>query len=892
MSGAAPSASRLRPHLLQVRQQLEETRQAIRDQHDRGLPSVQVCTKLTLAVDAAVLSLFDAALDDLPPKRRDLLRSQCTLVAHGGYGRRRMAPFSDVDLMILHEGKTGAEAEHIARRLTQDIFDIGLQLGGSLRTINQAIALAKSDPVICTSLIESRWLAGGQELYERFSAAFLKMVQRRPRAMSAAFVEARRAERQKYGETVYLLEPNIKRSRGGLRDLHLLRWLWFVHAGVSDLDRLRREGVISNFDHRRLTSSRDFLLRVRNDSHFDAGKPRDALHRGEQVRLAEKLGYLGREGLLPVEQFMRDYFRHAGHIWFLAARVSELSSPTPTVTTVLGAMFGRNIERDYRLDAREISATQACRARLTTRLDEALRLVDLARLSDRRISQDTWYLVYRAAPNYSSQPDPTVTARFLEIIDNPMQLGQLLRRLHELGVLEKVIPEFARARCLLQFNQYHKFTVDEHCIRAVEQATRFDKREDQLGSVYRRIAKKRQLHLALMLHDLGKGHEEDHSVLGAQIAVATGERFGLPADETKQIEFLVRRHLWMSHLAFRRDTNDAEMVADFAAEVGSLETLQMLFVLTCADLAAVGPGVLNAWKVTVLADLYKKAAETFKPGDRLKVEDRRSAMRTAVWRLLPEDKRDDAWNKRQFNALPESLVMSRSPAAVVDLLSRLEALADGKATAWGKAQENSGTLELLAGVHRGAGRGVFSSMAGALSAAGLQIIAAESNIMPDDLLVLRYEALDPATSRDPLSTTPPNPPANQTALCIDDLCTRMVRSVGDQTPPKFPHVWGAEEHASQAALTNLPNEVRLDTVLSDHWLIIEVFTTDRLGLLYDLARTLHDLGLVIRFAKIATTADQVVDVFYVAERDDTKPTGEDRLEAIRSRLLGIVEPES
>ncbi|MEM8864940.1 MAG: [protein-PII] uridylyltransferase [Planctomycetota bacterium] len=881
---AASSGSRLRSEVLEVRQQLAERRQEIRQQHERGLTGVQVCAKLTAAVDAALVRLFESALADMPQGKAKRLRENCVLVAHGGYGRRQMSPHSDVDLMFLYEPRVRTEAERLAQRLTQDIFDVGLQLGQSLRTVDEAINLARNEPMIATSLIESRHLVGEQPLYERFSTAFERMIQRRPKAMCAAFVEARRGERQKYGETVYLLEPNIKRSRGGLRDLHLLRWLWFVNTGVSDIDRLHMKGVLSKFDHRRLASSREFMLRVRNDSHFHADKSRDALDRGEQVRLAEKLGYRGREGMLPVEQFMRDYFRHAGHIWFLAARVTELSCPRPAVTSVLGAVFGRSIEKDYRLNTHEITATASGRSKLNTRLDEALRLVDLARLSDRRISQDTWYLVYRAAPKYSSELTDSARERFLEILDNPTQLGPLLRRLHELGVLEKVVPEFTHARCLLQFNQYHKFTVDEHCIRAVECATQFAERTDRLGAVYNRIPK-RQLHLALLLHDLGKGHEEDHSELGVGIAEHNGQRLGLGERDIDQLKFLIRRHLWMSHLAFRRDTTDPELVTPFAEEVGSKETLELLYVLTCADLAAVGPGVLNDWKVSMLTDLLRNAAEALSPKPRLRVQDRRNAMRIAVWKLLNPADRDDPWLKQQFNALPESLVTSRPPGQVLALLRKFQALGPGEATAWGGPAGPPDTTEIIAGVNRGTARGVFSSMAGVISAAGLPILEAETCVLHDDLLLLRYIVSGPSA---PLAG---EPGAGSVEGRIAELCEKLVASIDSDRPPTFPRVWGAEQHAKQAALTNLPNEVRIDSDLSDQCIIVEVFTVDRRGLLYDLARAVHEMQLVIRFAKIATSADQVVDAFYVTERDESKPTDEARLAEIHRRLMAVIEPE-
>lgn len=881
----SPSTSRLSPLILATRDGLSEAHQAIRQQHDRGLDPVQVCGKLTAAADTAIRGIFDGALADLPSTDAEALRKRVCLVAHGGYGRRHMAPFSDIDLMILFNGKQDGPIEELASRLTKDICDIRVQLGQTLRTVDEAVSFSRTDPVTCTSLIESRHVAGDVPLFEEFRTAFAKSVRKRSNAASIEFVEARRAERVKYGETVYLLEPNIKRSRGGLRDLHLLRWLWFAHAGISDLDQLRRENVLSKFDHRRLTSSRDFLLRVRNEAHFSSGKARDLLNRGEQLPLAEKLGYRGREGMLPVEQFMRDYFRHAGHIWFLAARISELSTRAKrtAVATVFGAVFSRSVERDYRIDDREITATEIGRAKLQNNLDEALRLVDLARLSDRRISQDTWYWVYRTAPTYSNALTDIVRERFLDIMDKPQELGGLLRRMHDLGVLEKIIPEYTHARCLLQFNQYHKFTVDEHCIRTVEKATRFADRQDQLGEAYRQLRNKRQLHLALLIHDLGKGHEEDHSELGVTIAQNTGQRLGLSYAETTQLKFLVHKHLVMPRLALKHDMNDTKLIASFAEEVGSVENLQLLYLLSCADLAGVGPGVLNAWKVEMLTELYARAKNHLRPNEE-EPADRRGEIRELVWQQLDSTQQRDTWLSDQFAVVPESFLTSRSPAAVAETLQKLRALKDREAVVWGESKEGSGTAEFLAGVEKGLGRGVFSSLAGALSAAGMQILAAETAVLENDMLLLRYVAGE---------TNKPESDVDQTIprTRIDEICNKMLASIDSEKPPSFPHIWGSDQQATEATLTSVPNEVRIDAELSDRWLIVEVYTVDRRGLLYELARAVHELSLVIRFARIATSLDQVVDVFYVSEPDGSKPKSEERIEQIRSRLAGIIDPD-
>ncbi|MEX2171821.1 MAG: HD domain-containing protein [Pirellulales bacterium] len=873
-----PHTSRLRPELLAVREQLVEERNRIREQHDRGLPSVQVCGRLTSSVDMAIQRLHDAALADMPQADANALREHSALVAHGGYGRRQLAPFSDVDLMLLHDGKIDAAITALARRLTQDVFDVGLQLGQSVRSLSDAVQLARTDPLVGTSLVESRLVLGGSELYEKYRTALVAMLQRRRAPLTLAFIDARRQERLKFGETVFVLEPNVKKSRGGLRDIHLFRWLWFLKSGEADPDRLHMLGHLSKFDHRRLSSSTSFLLRVRNEMHFAAGTARDTLVRPEQVRLAERFGIRGYDGLLPVEEFMRDYFRHTNHIWFLAHRMSDLAKPTPTLARVLGPVLGRNIDQDYRIGMHEISATQLGRTKLKSRTEEVLRLVDLARYHDRRIAQETWYHIYRSAPELPDTVDDSTARRFLQIMDTPARLGELLRRLHELGVLEKVIPGFTHARYLLQFNQYHKFTVDEHCIRAVEEASRFAERRDRLGEVYRSFQRKWLLHLALLLHDLGKGFDRDHSEVGAEMAAANAAKLGLSPADAETLTMLVRRHLEMSHLAFRRDTSDEETIARFAQSLGTPEHLTLIYLLTCADLAAVGPGVLNDWKVEVLTEIHARALRTFEP-EIAPAADHRHLLRTEALRLLKGDERSSRWFAAQFDLLPETLLARLTPPQVVELLQRLQSLESTRSAAWGQYYTDAKTVEFTAGIAGGVGRGIFSSMAGTLSTFGMQIFAAETVVLADDLLLLRYQ------TEDNEHKTGPTPRER-----IDRIAAAMVASIDSPEPPKFRRIWGHDQAQANLALMQLPNEVRIDPTLPGDSTIVEVFTVDRLGLLYDLARTIHELNLVIRFAKIGTSLDRVVDVFYVTERDGTKPTDAGRLEEIATKLRQVIEP--
>jgi [protein-PII] uridylyltransferase len=873
-----PVGARLRPSVLSAREQLVEGREQLRQQHDRGLDGVKVCARLTSLADGAITRIYDAALADLPESGAAALRERVALVAHGGYGRRQQAPFSDVDMMLLHDGRTDSLLADFARRLTQDIFDVGIQLGQSVRTAEQAVQLARAEAQIGTSLIESRLLLGSSTVYDRYLTAFSAMTKRRGSVLSREFITARRVEREQFGETVYLLEPNIKRSRGGLRDLHLLRWLWFIRCGVADFDRLHDMGVLSKFDHRRLVSSQTFLLRVRNEMHFHAGEACDVLSRVEQVRLAEYLQFRGREGILPVEQFMRDYFHHTHHIWHLANRLSELSQPVSRVSRVFGPVLGRTTAEGYYIGRREINATSKALAKLERHVEDVLNLVELARREGKRIAQDTWYFVYRTAPQYSNLLGSEGARIFLKLLADPLRLGELLRRLQELGVLEKIIPEFAHARCLLQFNQYHKFTVDEHSIRAVEESTQFLDRHDALGEAYRLLRDKRMLHLALLIHDLGKGYEEDHSEVGRRIAARNAVRLGLDSEDSEMLEFLVHKHLMMSHLAFRRDTSQPQLIAKFAEDVGTPERLEMLCLVSCADLAAVGPGVLNSWKIEVLFELYRRTLRRLSPDPGALVEDHHdSARRLARERLTPAE-RSDAWFEKQLEALPEAFVSRRSPADVAEVLRKFRELPSRGGTAWARYLPDTGTVEFFGGIDEGTGRAIFSSMAGALSGHGMQILSAGTHTLADGLLLLHYVAHDP--------DYPGEPPPER----MEAVCRSLVAAIDSDQPPKFRKVWGHEHHEANAALSNLPNEVRIESQLSDECTIVEVYTIDRRGLLYRLARGLHDLRLLIRYAKIGTYLDQVVDVFYVTERDGSKPQSDDRLAEIRTRLLEVISP--
>lgn len=782
--------------------------------------------------------------------------------------------------MILHQPQAERRIAPLAERLVRDVFDVGLTLGQSVRTPGQALQLARADATICTSLAEARYLAGSVRLYTRWAKQFQRQVQRRSRPLMAAIERSRSEERGQFGETVYLLEPNVKRSPGGLREIQLLRWVGFVRHGVAEPDGLRMLGELSHEDYDLLLRATEFLLRLRNEMHFHAGKSYDVLDREEQMRLATAYGFAGSEGLLPVEQFMREYFRLTQSVRGIVARFVAAAQGGSRVGRWLAPLVSHRFERDFRVEPHQISANAQGLSKLTTSVTEILRLVDVANLYDKPIAHETCEAIRAAVPGLPGELPPEAAERFLSLLAQPARLGQMLRLLHETGTLEKIIPAFEHARSLLQFNVYHKYTVDEHSLRAVEQATGFLRESGPLNSVYVHLKRKWLLHLALLIHDLGKGFAEDHSEVGARIALDVARRLGLAERDGEILRFLVHKHLMMAHLAFRRDTSDQQLLVRFAVDVGSPEVLEMLFLLTAADLAAVGPGVLNAWKVEVLADLFHRTMHRLGGSDPTADISRGfvALCEEVLRRLGPRE--DRHWFERQLAALPSAYLDTNfaAPETIALDLQELHKLGPTDVAAHGKYLAESNTVEYKVGTYESIAPGVFHRLTGALTSQGLQILSAEINTLADGLVFDRFYVHDPDHAG--------APPPERLAQVSQALVAALRQADGKR--PTFRRLWRPAEQLRQAALSPLPTQVKADNSTSDRYTILDIFAADRSGLLYTITRTLFELGLSVAVAKIGTYLDQVVDVFYVVDRSGKKIADEDRLAEIRDRLLNAI----
>jgi len=870
--------SALYPHILKARSLLATGLERLKAEHKAGRSGVELCAAASDLRDEVLQGLYGVALQALGADHAETLRDRVALVAHGGYGRREVAPYSDVDLMILCEKGLVDRVAPLAERLLCDVFDTGLVLGHSVRTIDEACTLACHDAQICTSLIESRLLAGSEALFTRYLHRFRRRVRGRAAALIAAIDKSRREERLQFGETVYLLEPNIKRSRGGLREIHLIRWIGEVAYGSTDLDELSAQGVLQAADAAVVRRANEFLLWLRNEMHFHAGKAGDVFSRSEQLRIAELKGYEAWAGMLPVELFMRDYFRHTDQVSHVATRFLAKARPSPPLETVGTALFSHRVEGGFRVGPSHLTATSHARRQLRGDLAAILRLVDLANLYNKPIDPDTWEVVRQEAPRLPAEISAEALAHFWSLLGVPARLGELLRALHEVGILEKLIPAFSHARGLLQFNQYHKYTVDEHSFRAVDQATDFLHDPGPFGQVYRKMASRNVLHLALLIHDLGKGYPQDHCEAGLVIAADTAQRLKLEPRDAEALKFLVHKHLIMNHLVFRRDTSDEQLVVRFAAEVGSPELLEKLYVLTAADLGAVGPDTWTDWKAEVVTDLYQRTMEHL-AGEAagIDLEEQLAKRRESIRRQLDHDG-TDPWYGRQLAALPAGYLNATQPPQIAADLRLLKGLARGQVEVHAAYQQETRTVQFTVATSEDIVPGVFHRLTGALSSQGLEILSAQINTLADGLVLDRFRVIDGDYAGQP-------PPER-----LEQINRALAESltVPGGKPPAFRRKWKAGPQQRPVAA---PDQTRVhsDNSTSEAFTILDIFTADRPGLLYAISRTIFELGLSVGRAKIGTYLDQVADVFYVTDQAGHKVRDEARLDEIRRRLQEVIQ---
>ncbi len=845
-------------------------------------------------VDQVVGTIYEFALTHVFKDGGAGTPQEMAIVATGGYGRAELSPFSDIDLMFLLPDRPAASHGDIVEFMLYLLWDMGLKVGHATRSVDDCVTLAKQDLTIRTSLLEARFLWGNEALFQTFDKRFFGDV---VSGTGKAFVEAKLAERnarhERMGDSRYVLEPHIKEGKGGLRDLQTLFWIAKYLYKVKDMGELVDRGVFTPADARHFRQTQNFLWTVRCHLHYVTGRPEERLTFDTQEVIAKRLGYRSSGRLRGVERFMRHYFlitKTVGDLTrILCAVLEEQHRRSRFLFRLPSLSFGRRAPEGFRVDGDRLTVASADAfakdpVKFLRLFHEAQRMnVDVHPNALRLIRQSVGRI------NGALRSDPEANRLFLEMLTSANDPEKTLRRLNEAGVFGRFIPDFGRVVGQMQYDMYHVHTVDEHTIRAIGILSRIEqgrlKDEHPTASeIIGEINSRRALYLSVLLHDIGKGRGGDHSEIGAQIASSLCPRLGLDDWETETVSWLVRHHLLMSRVAFKRDIDNPKTVSDFVAAVQSPERLRILLALTSADISAVGPRIWNPWKAGLLSELFYRALEDMEmeggqPAERraARVERAKARLRErlASWDPVTLETYivrgySDYWlafdtetQARHFEMIREAERQKRSLWIEVRQQPQMEVT----------------ELTVYAPDHPG----LFARMAGALALTGANIVDAKVTTLANSM------ALDTFRIQDAMGG------AFEGGERLEKLKTRIEASASGRIyPARELRVVRAKALPSRTRVFKVPPAVIIDNGASRTHTVIEVNGRDRQGFLHDVTSMLTALNLQISSAHISTYGERVVDVFYVKDVFGLKIEDQAKLRRIERHLLEAIsgpEPE-
>ena len=891
VSEHGPEGGKLRPAMLALLQQaLADGREEVRRRFEEGDGGGDDCVaEMAHLVDQLICALAVTAVDRLYPMPNPTMGERLTIVAIGGYGRGELAPQSDIDLMFLLPYKSSARVEQIVETILYMLWDLGLKVGQSVRSVDECVRSAKADITIRTSLLESRPLWGENQLYETFRQRFDKEV---VAGSGAAFVEAKLEERdtrhRRLGDSRYVLEPNIKDGKGGLRDLQTLFWIGKYLYRVNTVAELVERGVLTKREALRFAKAQTFLITLRCHLHFLARRPEERLTFDVQTEIGSRMGYTDHAGTSGVERFMKHYFLIAKDVGdltriFCAALEAESQRPPRRAFGLLGA--ARKALDGFVVEGERLNIADP--QQFSERPVDMIRLFHLAQERRLDIHPGALRQITRSLKSIDRalRADPEANRLFLEILTSRTDPEMALRRMNEAGVLGRFIPDFARVVAQMQYDMYHVYTVDEHTLFAVGILHRIDSGQlaEELGLTTRVMAKissRRALYVAMLLHDIAKGRGGDHSVLGARVARKLCPRFGLDDEETETVEWLVRWHLLMSDFALKRDVEDDKTVLDFVAQVESPERLRLLLVLTTADIRAVGPGRWNGWKATLLGELFHRAKALMTGGFDVAERSRRvDAAQEALRTALPDWTAEDLEGFVSKGYPPYWLSLDTDAHAHHARLVRDAEREERPLTVDTRIDRASATTELT--VYTADHPGVFSRLAAALAVGGASIADAKIFTMANGM------ALDVFSIQDATSGGAFDAPDKLARLSV-----LIERSLSGRLKPNVELSKRRAAQPSRTRVFRVQPRVVIDNDASRTHTLIEVNGRDRPGLLYDITRALTDLSLQISSAKVQTYGERAVDVFYVKDVFGLKVTHDGKLNQIRDGLLAaLTDPD-
>ncbi len=862
-----------------ARERLESAWRHVRERHDAGESGSNAVRMLAEAADGIMRGLTAFGVYHTPGRWSVMKR--VSICALGGYGRLEMSPKSDLDLCVLYNGRLNSDIKRLNEYLVPFLWDMGFQAGHTIHSVREAVALSKRDPEVFTTYLQARKILGDNRPFARLRQQLENL---RPKEREAILRHIRKRENPEDlpapHRDLFALEPNVKENMGGLRDFHAAQWIIRICHGPMSLDDLAVLKHISPEEHLEFATALGFIRRIRNDLHFVTGRDEDQLSFELQEQVSTNFGY-GEGGKEAIEHFMRDYYNAAqrlrGFLRF-ALRFTDNQPEQMDLDFAARTTPSRSKVVVYRGQLCSATLDRKWFAESPPRLMElfweaARRRVPLSHALEGWVRENL-----SLAETDSFRTSDVVRRYFVAICSRPPRAGHALRQAAEAGLLDAYLPEFAAVRGILRYEDFHSYPVDEHTLRAVESLADIPGMGGSIGRLLQRtlehIRKPHVLVMAILMHDLGKAAGEIHVRAGVDIARQACSRIGLPQEDNDLIAFLAEHHMLMSNIAFYRDTNDIDIVNGFVATVKSDERLQLLLLLTYADLAAVAPDVWNEWKGALLLGLFLRAERVLSGRAEVAEDEEYWNLPKAreVAAQAPAELKEGV--EAHLRAFGEGYFIAFSPKHIVRHMACL-----------GQARRNG--LAVRCDTHRETGMsevvvctndrpGLFSEIAGVLAAQLVDVEGAALFTGPDGMVVDCFTVRDAASGR-PLSKAK--------ARAVDKLLREVLRDGKD--------VGQCVDQSRQRLFALLqprvpvPTGVKFDNTASGTDTVIDIETGDRTGLLYDMARALTETGVDILSARIMTDARRVCDAFYV-RMGNGKITDNGAQEAVRRALSEAV----
>jgi [protein-PII] uridylyltransferase len=887
LAHSEPDKTRLREGALAlIKSHFQDARAEVRREVESGnLSGLEAARSLSALQDALIQVLYDFATKHFYYAQNPTASEHLAVVATGGYGRGELAPGSDIDLLFLRPYKQTSWGESVVEFILYMLWDMGLKVGHATRSLPESMRLAKQDVTIRTALLEARYLTGDRKLFDELRKKFWSEI---AQGSGLDFVEAKLAERDarhaRQGESRYLVEPNIKEGKGGLRDLQTLYWIGKYLYHEDDAAALVAHNVFTKAEYKTFQNAEAFLWDVRVRLHYLVGRSEERLSFDVQTELAAQLGFRESNPRRAVEAFMKAYFLVAKDVGdltriFCAALEEQNRKPKPALSRLLpGFLKPRVGDEDFFVENGRLNARASAFRHDPVNL---LRIFHIADEKNVDVHPNALRTITRSLDLITDTlcADPEANRLFLGILSSRRDPERTLRWMNEAGVFGRFVPEFGRVVGLMQFNMYHHYTVDEHLIRAVGNVAAIErgelKGEHPLSSdIIKRVKSREALYCAILLHDIAKGLPGDHSDVGAAIAETLCPRWGLSPEDTGAVSWLVRNHLVMSDTAQRRDISDPKTVRDFVAAVQTPEMLRLLLVLTVADIRAVGPGVWNGWKGQLLRELYYEAEGLMTGGDAAparaaRIEQAKAGLSARI-ADLPDIARERALTRHY-----DSYWLTFDDAALerhARLMTRADAGRDLMALT-AESNDFRAVTEIV--IYTPDHAGLFSKLSGAISISGGSVVDAKVFTTTDGF------ALDIFSVQDAEGGPFGDP------VRVARLRQTILRTLTGEIRPRAQFAKGLSKKSTRAF--RVRPRVHFDNDASILATVVEVEALDRAGLLYDVTHAIFESGLSISSAIVSTYGERAMDVFYVRDGFGHKVTHPERLKAVEDRLLKVLE---